>query len=251
MSKPPQRPEEALLARQIRRKAVSKPWQTGGRWISLGQGFKQGGAAIQKTGRGEFLVVGGQASGRQIAGSILLVFLLLPPRSKREDRQHRADDHVVSDHESGERVLGPKFDIVQLEFRQPSWRPRHMKTASGSPGFKLPGEPGTTRMAQHRLVEGTTDALADPPGNRHQFERASQRGRGPVPGGAAEEWSDGQIEEHPHWKCTVIVSKLKENLNDSLQLEVTQIVIVGTDVGWTFVYITRNEIQSWKIMDDK
>lgn len=87
-----------------------------------------------------------------------------------------------------------------------------MKTASGSPGLKLPGEPGTTRMAQHRLVEGTTDALADPPGNCHQSERASQRGRGPVPGGAAEEWGDGQIEEHPHWKCAVIVSKLKENL---------------------------------------
>lgn len=82
-----------------------------------------------------------------------------------------------------------------------------MKTASGSPGLKLPGEPGTTRMAQHRLVEGTTDALADPPGDRNQPEStASQRGRGPVPGGAAEERDDGQIEEHPHRKCTVIIS---------------------------------------------
>lgn len=78
MPKSPQRPEEALLARQIRRKAVPKPGQTGRRRIPLGQGFQQGGAAIQKTGGGEFLVVGGQASGGQIAGSILLVFLLLP-----------------------------------------------------------------------------------------------------------------------------------------------------------------------------
>lgn len=81
MPKPPQRPEEALLARQTGREAVSKPGQTddGRRRIPLGQGFEQGGGEIQKIGRGEFLVVGGQASGgRQIAGSILLVLLLLP-----------------------------------------------------------------------------------------------------------------------------------------------------------------------------
>lgn len=46
-----------------------------------------------------------------------------------------------------------------------------MKAASGSPGFKLPGEPGTSRMAQHRLVEGTADAVADPSGNRDESER--------------------------------------------------------------------------------
>jgi len=38
-----------------------------------------------------------------------------------------------------------------------------MKAASGSPGSQLPGEPGASHVADRRLVESGSDALADSP----------------------------------------------------------------------------------------
>lgn len=80
-----------------------------------------------------------------------------------------------------------------------------MKTASGSPGSKLPGEPGTTWMAKHRLVESTTDVVADSSSHGDEFKRVGEGQRGSIPRGTAEKFCDGQVEEHSHWKCTVIV----------------------------------------------
>lgn len=80
-----------------------------------------------------------------------------------------------------------------------------MKTASGSPGSKLPGEPGTTWMAKHRMVEGSADVVADPSSHGDEFKRAGEGRRGSIPRGTAEKLCDGQVEEHSHWKCTVIV----------------------------------------------
>lgn len=84
-----------------------------------------------------------------------------------------------------------------------------MKTASGSPGSQLPGEPGAGHVADRRLVESGTDALADSPGDSRESEhdRRRQGGRRSFSGRAAEERDDRveTVEERrSHRKCAMI-----------------------------------------------
>lgn len=83
-----------------------------------------------------------------------------------------------------------------------------MKTASGSPGSQLPGEPGAGHVADRRLVEGNTDALADSPDDsRESQHRRRQRGRRALSGRAADERDDRveiAEERRPHRQRAMI-----------------------------------------------
>lgn len=85
-----------------------------------------------------------------------------------------------------------------------------MKTASGSPGFQLPGEPGAGHVADRRLVEGGSDALADSPDDSRESEhRRRQGGRRSLSGRAAEERDDrvATEERRPYRQRAIIQSQ--------------------------------------------
>jgi len=83
-----------------------------------------------------------------------------------------------------------------------------MKTAPGSPGLKLPGEPDAGRVADCRLVAGSPDALSDPSNDSREPEHRCRQGRRrPFPRRATEELDNCvQVaeERRAHHQCAVI-----------------------------------------------
>lgn len=82
-----------------------------------------------------------------------------------------------------------------------------MKTASGSPGSELPGEPGTSYMADRGLVASSPDAVPNPANDGREPEHRCHQGRHPLPGGTTEELDNrAQVtqKQFTHRQCAVI-----------------------------------------------